>query len=318
MRDLRRLIAIRDDVLANNPVFEQDGLALVWLRPWNGASSLQPTELDPYFVEICRRVRLISHDGRLSALAAGSKVARIAFGKDAKGLTGDPWTPIEIKDGESKALTVDARGFSYKRMSDILFEKGFRHAPLQQIGRNDPQGCSYLLICRALARGQGKTEGLHERRIVVPPKAVGYWRSHALEPLALLAQDRIEQAGKMRGALRYALMMLFQNGPERANFKQHHKPSQDRAGPFLDMFETEIDRDFFERLFEEIEIGGDTDLRLAEQRSVRINWLIDLRARAEAILKAAEAGSPTSAVRHYRAWVRAERAFQGGISRVLP
>jgi CRISPR system Cascade subunit CasA len=245
MRDLKRLIALRDNVLENNAVFDQDGLALVWLRPWNGACSLQPMELDPYFIEICRRVRLISHAGRLSALAAGSEVARIIFGKDAKGLTGDPWTPIEIKDGEAKALTVDARGFSYKRLSDILFEKGFRQASLQQIGRNDPQGCSYHLICRALARGQGKTEGLHERRIVVPPKAVGYWRSHTLEPLALLAQDRIEQAGKIRGALRYALMMLFQNGPERPNLKQRHKPSEDRAAPFLDMFETEIDRDFF-------------------------------------------------------------------------
>jgi hypothetical protein len=77
------------------------------------------------------------------------------------------------------------------------------------------------------------------------------------------------------------------------------------------MFETEIDRDFFDRLFEEIEIGGDTDESLAAQRSARIDWLIDLRARAEAILKAAEAGSPTSAVRHHRAWVRAERAFEG-------
>jgi CRISPR system Cascade subunit CasA len=311
MRDLKRLIAIRDDVLEKNPAFDQDGLALVWLRPWTGASSLQPTELDPYFIEICRRVRLVSHGARLSALAAGSKVARISFGKDAKGLTGDPWTPTENKDGEVKALTIDARGFTYKRMADILFEKGFRHAPLQQIGRSDPQGCSYVLICRALARGQGKTEGLHERRIVVPPKAVGYWRSHTLEPLALLAQDRIEQAGKMRGALRYALMMLFQSGPERTNFKQRHKPSEDRAGSFLDMFEAEIDRDFFERLFEEIEIGGDTDESLAAQRSVRTKWLIDLRARAEAILKAAEAGSPTSAVRHYRSWVRADQAFKG-------
>jgi CRISPR system Cascade subunit CasA len=64
-----------------------------------------------------------------------------------------------------RVSSVDARGFSYKRVSDILFEKGFRHAPLQDIGRNDPQGCSYLLICRALARGQGKIEGLHERHI---------------------------------------------------------------------------------------------------------------------------------------------------------
>jgi CRISPR system Cascade subunit CasA len=209
-----------------------------------------------------------------------------------------------------KALTVDARGFSYKRLADILFEKGFRQAPLQHIGRTDPQGCSYLVICRALARGQGKTEGLHERRIAVPPKAAGYWRSHTLEPLALLAQDRIEQAGKMRGALRYALMMLFQNGPERTNFKQRHNTSEDRARPYLEMLEAEIDRDFFERLFEEIEIGSDTDENLAAQRSIRTSWLTNLHEHAKAILKTAEAGSPASAVRHYRAWVRAEQAFE--------
>jgi CRISPR system Cascade subunit CasA len=157
MRDLKRLIAIRDEVLEKNTQFDQEGLALVWLRPWTGTSSLQATELDPYFIEICRRVRLVPHGGGISALAAGSKVARIAIGKDAKGLTGDPWTPIEIKDGESKALTVDARGFSYRRMSDILFEKGFQQAQLQQIGPTDRQGCSYLLICRALARGHPKS-----------------------------------------------------------------------------------------------------------------------------------------------------------------
>jgi hypothetical protein len=112
--------------------------------------------------------------------------------------------------------------------------------------------------------------------------------------------------------LRYALLMLFQNGPERANFKQRHKPSEDRARAFLENFEAEVDRDFFERLFEEIEIEGDDDDALArQQRFVRTNWLIALRARAEGILKAAEAGSPISVVRHHRAWVRAERAFEG-------
>ena len=101
----------------------------------------------------------------------------------ANGLTGDPWTPIETKDGDVKALTVDASGFSYKRLSRILFENGFKQAPLQQIGREDPQGCSYVLICRALARGEGKTEGLHERRISMPPKA------------AVLARLALESAG---------------------------------------------------------------------------------------------------------------------------
>ncbi len=42
MRDIRRLIAIRDDVLQKNDFFDEDGLALVWLKPWDGASSLSP------------------------------------------------------------------------------------------------------------------------------------------------------------------------------------------------------------------------------------------------------------------------------------
>jgi CRISPR system Cascade subunit CasA len=240
MRDLRRLVAIRDDVLQKNDFFDEDGLALVWLKAWDGVSSLSPRELDPYFIEICRRVRLVPHGQRISALAAGSKAARIAFGKDANGLTGDPWTPIETKDGDVKALTVDASGFSYKRLSRILFENGFKQAPLQQIGRDDPQGCSYVLICRALVRGQGKTEGLHERRISVPPKAAGYWRSGHLEPIARVSQQRIEQAGQLRKALRTALMVLLQNGPERANFKPRDPSSSERANLFLNCLEAEI------------------------------------------------------------------------------
>ena len=306
MRDIRRLIAIRDDVLQKNDFFDEDGLALVWLKPWDGASSLSPTELDPYYIEICRRVRLVTHGHRISALAGRSKTARISFGGDANGLTGDPWTPIETKDGDVKALTVDASGFSYRRLSRILFEDGFKQAPLQQIGKDDPQGCSYILICRALARGRGKTEGLHERRISVPPKASGYWRSGHLEPIAHVSQQRIEQAGQLRKALRTALMVLFQNGPERANFKPADSSSSKRANPFLDSLEAEIDRDFFERLFEEIEMEGD-----AAQREVRARWLKDLRKRAEMVLTAAEAGSPTSTIRYHRAWVRAERALEG-------
>ena len=220
-------------MIERNDVFDEDGLALVWLRPWDGATSLLPKQLDPYFIEICRRVRLVIRDGRLCALASGSKVPRIAFGKQAKGLTGDPWTPIEIKGGEVKALTVDGGGFSYRRLSHILFGDGFKQAPLQQIGRDDPQGCPYLLVCRALARGQGKTEGLHERRIVVPPKTAGYWRSGEFEPIAHLSQQRIDQAGKLRSVLRHALMVLFQNGPGPTDFKRSDTSSEKRVSPFL-------------------------------------------------------------------------------------
>lgn len=74
-----------------------------------------------------------------------------------------------------------------------------------------------------------------------------------------------------------------------------------RAEPFLDLFEAEIDRDYFERLFEEAEAEAD--------RPVRIAWLNHLLERATKILKTAEAGSPQSAVRRHRARVRADAAL---------
>ena len=300
MRDIRRLIAIRETTLDANEYYDDDGLALVWLEPWDGIAEIPIKRLDPYYIEICRRVRLTQLNGRITARTASSKAARIAFPKAANGLTGDAWTPVQTgKDGVSKSLTVDARGFAYRRLAEIILEQGFKPAPLQIMAADDPAG-SWLLICRALARGQGKTEGLHERRIVVPPKLAKKW-SLEIEAIALISGQRIEQSGIVRTALRYGLMTLFQNGPERDAFKQRDPGSAKRAEPFLDMFEKEIDRDYFERLFEEATAD--------DARASRITWLEDLFARAQATLQIAEAGSPQSAVRHHRARVRADAAF---------
>jgi CRISPR system Cascade subunit CasA len=306
MRDLTRLVEMRDEVLDHFAEFDEDGLALVWMRPWDGIASLSPKQLDPYYVEICRRVRLVARDGHLSALIASSKATRVAFGKEARGITGDPWTPTEIDDTGAKALTIDARGFSYKRLADILFEDGFQLAPLQQFRPGDRLEASHVLICRALARGQGKTEGFHERRIHVSPKALHFWRSGQLEPLSELSQARIEQAAKVARALRYALMVLFQNGPDRSEFKAGDPSSSRRADLFVKQFEAVVDRSFFELLFAEFEIDGDE-----AKRRERARWLASLRDQATDLLKAAESGAPSSSIRHYRAWVRAERALRG-------
>jgi CRISPR system Cascade subunit CasA len=308
LRDISRLLALRDDTLAANAHYRANGLALVWLVAWDGAASLTPDRLDPYFIEICRRVRLVADQGRIRALTATSKAARINFGPTAAGLTGDPWTPIDSRKGEAKSLTVDARGFFYKRLADIIGGKttGFEFAPLHRLGAEEAENSAFLLVCRALARGQGKTEGLHERRIPVPPRAIDFWRSGETAPVAATAQARIEQAGQVRRALRRALMVLFQNGPDRGGFQPTDPSSGKRAEPFLDRLEARIDDDFFRYLFAEIEAEDD------ERKSrLRAEWLTLLRRRAEEILREAETGAPTSAVRQYRAQVRAEAALRG-------
>ncbi len=160
-----------------------------------------------------------------------------------------------------------------------------------------------VLVARALARGQGKTEGLHERRIVATRKIISLLADGRNEEIEIPAKLRIDQAGFVRKALRYGLMMMFQNGP--AEFRPTDPNSANRAKPFLDRFEIEIDRDFFDALFEEVEAESET-----AKFAIRKAWLLTLRQRAFEILKAAETGSPVSAIRRHRAMVRAESAFR--------
>lgn len=309
-RDMRRLLELREDVLDDYPAYKDDGLALLWLEPWDGTTSLSPDLLDPYFIEVCRRVRLIEEDGCISALVTGSKAPRVRFSDESAGNTGDPWTPLETTKGGTKALTVDARGFGYRRLSDILARNGFTLAPLQTIGPAEIEERPYVLVCRAMARGQGKTEGFHERRIRVPPRALRCCTPEGEEQLAAVSLDRVKQAGEMGRILRRALMVLFQNGPD--TFAPRDPGSSDRAGPFLAAFDRMVDADFFDHLFAEVAVEAE-----AEQIALRAAWLAELKGRARTVLTRAEAGSPTSALRRLRARVRAESALNAGFRRAF-
>lgn len=315
-RDLKRLIELRDHVLDRYPAYDETGLALLWLQPWDGTTSLAPDVLDPYFIEVCRRVRLAETQGRLCARVAGSKVARVKFSAESAGNTGDPWTPLEtVKEGV-KALTVDARGFGYRRLAEIVASDGFTLAPLQAVGPQETQqgeaGLPHVLVCRAMARGQGKTEGLHERRIRVRPDALSAFLPEQGEKLSIISRARLDQAGEMARMLRRALMVLFQNGPEREAFAPRDPNSADRTVPFLGAFDRSIDADFFDHLFAEVAAGDE-----AERHALRARWLTALKARARAVLAGAEAGSPTSSLRRLRAQVRAEAALDASFRKAF-
>lgn len=307
-RDIARLLDLREDFLGE--VYPAEGgLGLVWLRPWNGVDQLSLGELDPWYIEICRRVRLLEGDGAILAQQAGTKDTRIHMGKDQNGLTGDPWTPIEIaaKDGRRKALTVDQRGFHYSRLSNILFERDFEAAPLQRIGTGDAS-TGLSMVCFALVRGQGKTEGLHQRRVPISKPAVGFFKRGETDVLAHIAAARVENAGDLRRrVLRYALMVLFQNGPESSAVAHAHPASGARAEAFLQRFDNFVDRDFFDDLWREADVHDDADAAQA----ARVRWIEKLRDAALAVLRDAVLETPSSALRAYRARVRAEGAFWG-------
>ncbi|MET0744462.1 MAG: hypothetical protein ABWY78_13920, partial [Microvirga sp.] len=155
-RDAERLKALRDDVVRTHGYDGASGIALTWLVPWDGTTSIPAETLDPYYIEICRRVRLqIDRNGRIHARAGSSKGPRIA--PRSGGVTGDPWTPTVIEKEGSKALTVDASGFGYTRAVRLLFGNGeIVPAPLQVFAATDEEA-GLSIVARALVRGQGKT-----------------------------------------------------------------------------------------------------------------------------------------------------------------
>jgi CRISPR system Cascade subunit CasA len=303
-RDLLRLIALRIETAARNGYASEDGISLVWTIPWDGANSLTPSQLDPWYIEICRRVRLVFNGTTLSARAGTSTVARIV--PPLGGVTGDPWAPVVVdKDGSFKVLTMDARGFDYRRVVTLMFpDAGARHAPLQQPTDIDAKS-DVVLIARALVRGQGKTEGYHERTVPISRELRQGMRWVATDRIARTAYDRVGIAGEMqRRVLRHALLALFENGPEKIDAR--NDAAGRKADVFLAGFDRTVDRDFFPDLWREIE-AGDADAGRLERRA----WVRKLLDLAEELVEAADRAAPKASHRRYRARVRAFGVLRG-------
>jgi len=305
LRDLRHLLASRGRLSEDHGYPTRGGLGLVWLEPWDGSTSLPPAKLDVFYIEICRRVRLVSRDGRIDALGTGSKVPRIEA-KALKGATGDPWTPLVLDKDGFKAFTLDAGGFSYKRLVQLLFPPASaRRAPLQVVEADDDvEGLS--VVARALVRGQGKTEGFHERRIpisnAIRRRMLG--PLSATDPLALCAHERVADVGALsRKILFPAALMAFTGAPltSRGERARDDDTAKARAGHAVEGFEALVDARFFEDLDREAAVLDDFD----KASLARGHWLLDLRDLGRDVLRKTLAAAPDAAARHWRTQVRA-------------
>jgi CRISPR system Cascade subunit CasA len=312
-RDIGRLLEFRGQIPGHAGFPASGGLALVWLVPWDGKTSLKPSELDPYYIEICRRVRLVVNAARLQTRFAGSQVPRIAPFEG--GVTGDPWAPVLTDaNGVQKVLTVDAQGFGYQRMVQLMFRgeisaSRVEPSPLQIVASSDAtEGLS--LVARALTRGQGKTEGYHERRVRISNRVRrSFMRLEDAEPVAKAAQDRVMIAGQIqRRVLRPALLALFENGPETIDFRKDG--ADRRAQDFLAHFDQLVDRDFFPDLWEEFE-SDDVEAR----HEARGRWVRGLLKTAEGLLREANESASKAIQRRYRSWARAQTVFHGAARR---
>lgn len=142
-RDVQRLLARRDGV---------NGIALVWPEPWPEGRSLSLGRLDPLFIEVCRRVRLLAQGDGLTAQRSTSKAARVAA-KEARGVISgeaDPWAPVANDSGGVKTLTLGERDFTYSVLVELLDERKWRR-PYSSNWRKNARSLSVLCAARSFS-----------------------------------------------------------------------------------------------------------------------------------------------------------------------
>ena len=174
---------------------------------WSGRRAANSTSVPwtPWFIEVCRRVRLVRSEQGLSAVRAVSKAARIDA-KVYRGHVGDPWAPVHI--GDRKSLTLAGGDFDYRRLADLLFGGEWKVPLLATLGASETAKGS-VLVAEALSRGNSKTEGFKSRMVPVPDRAVRLFRSDAAGKLSKFQLDEIKAFDE---ALRNALALLAGRG----------------------------------------------------------------------------------------------------------
>ena len=291
-RDLAVLLSAREPLAER---YTLDGSTLLWVPPWNGAkdSAIPLEDCDPYFLEICRRIRFQQEEGELICWRANTKGQRVDAPDSLNGDTGDPWTPIEKGDG--KALTLSGEGFTYERLQDILFEGEYTRPPALQFHETDED--HMYLVARALVRGQGKTEGLHHRIVPVPERATSsLLKKSERRQLAERARDRVERVDEVRRTVLYpAIGTLLGGGDTDAiDFED--------VAPWLDAFDRTVDARFFDALWASVEMAD---------REARQHWESLLWEEAQTQFDDAEDHAPNSSTRYWRARSSARSIFHG-------
>ena len=300
-RDVRRLTKARDTGQETG-IGRTGGPALLWCLDWTEGGQLDLRDLDPWFLEVCRRVRLIDAGGAVSALRSRSRAARIGA-KAFKGNVGDPWAPVHATEG--KAFTLGISGdFSYRQLYRLLFSGDWK-VPLLARPEGGETG-DLLLVAEALSRGNCKTEGFKSRIVPVPGKVVPLLSSTTAATLSKAQMDEIKA---FDSALRYALQLAALNGDYDALKKRSrsHDYSKDPARPACARFQRAADQRFFPSLWRRFSASSKGKDAALEAKQA---FLKDLMSIAEVELGSALPTIPCAAIRRPRAEARARRAFK--------
>lgn len=291
---------IRNELLRSSFGFKPNGMVLTWLTSWNRAEhQYRLDELDPLFIEAARAIRLVKRGKGLVALGATSKARQIGPKSLENGDVGDAWIPIQTGNKKGRAaLSVSGNGWTPELVCNVLFEKGYELTPLQK-PRKAP--AALWLVASALVRGQGTTEGFHRFILPVPPKVQMRLLNKAeKDRLSELAQQLHKDVRDIESALRMAMTVLTEGGPDNPDFNRDAVKAW--VSGSMQGFRASWQDRFFPMLWRSIGIG---------EAEARKEWITDLTHRSKEHLQEAAQLLPLPQTRRYRAKVLSEWAFWG-------
>lgn len=310
---VRRLLTHRQAVLSGNFGYDPQGLVLTWTEVWDGKQSLPLSQLDPFYIEVCRRVRLRGDTHIEGADSVPSDAQRIAAAQ-LRGVVGDGWLPVDVretsgKDAGPKALTVGGNGFDAELMHRIIFEDGLQltalHRPLP-----DWQGDVWI-SASVLVRGQGTTDGFRERQIAIPRKAQPrvFGPPVARQPFLELSRAAISCAATMQNRVLKPALQAYLAAAEGTTVT-------DRPGleAWRSRALTRFEEGWTENLFPWLWSVPDD----FEQEAMLADWARQLSNLAWEVLREAQRLLPDRRGRHYRARVASDQRFWGALYANFP
>jgi len=283
--------------------FQPRAVVLTWLTHWDrqGHQYLL-SDLEPWFIEAARPLRLVSLNGSLMALSAPTENRQIGPTEPFNGDVGDPWIPINKQDkkkGQS-ALTVTAPGFTPELVRSLLLSVDFELTALQQPRAGEG---SAWLVASVLVGGRCTTDGFYRLELPVPPKARrALLTKETRDTLGHLAQALLDDAQKVEGALGRALALFTEGGPEKRDFERI-KAWRDKA---RSDFARRWEALFFPILWRGAEEAPET---------VRADWQQALVDTAQALLDEARERLPLPANRTWRAITGGQNIFRAMLNK---
>lgn len=304
-RDITQLLLRREKLLNETPIpyRRSAGLALTWTAPWPDGEQLALDQLDIWFIEVCRRVRLRAIPGQIFALTGNSSAQRIDD-QDLKGVLGDPWAPTH--QTENKTLTISEAGrFDYTRVVELLLSGDWRLPAMAELeDAETDEAVNWLLILAAIARGNSKTGGFQSRALPLKGRVARRLGPHRQE-LHRVATGQIAEIKKVDVILRNSLVLAVAGGLQ----EKVKEDSYAYTTPFRDRLDAIADRLFFPSLwarFEAEQTGTPDDVERERQA-----FLTELISAARTLFEEGLADMPCPSIHRPRAEARARSKFEG-------